>query len=477
MRSLPDTVSATLSRRALLPADGPLLLMVSGGGDSVALLQLAADGVLGARPLRVLHVNHLLRADASDEDEAFVRALCDRLAVELRVVRYDVAAYAEEHKLNLEDAGRRVRYRFADEELDAWCSATGRSRAHARIAVAHTLDDRIETFFTRAVSGAGMGALSSIAPTRGRIVRPLIDAERSAVREYVIAVGGTWREDESNTDTSRQRALVRAELLPVAERLNPSFRSTLARTMDLLGEEDALLGSMADAFARDFADVADGRITLEREMMGTLDRTMARRTIRSALGRAFPEATRLEASHVEALVDGLREDGFARDLPEGIRAVSEYGSMVISRREAETTRVAPSLLPVPGSAALGGAGSMRAEPVTAGDISGSPDTVVIDAGSLHGELIVDSVLPGDRMRPLGMSGTRKLSDLLIDHKVPRRMRTAMPVVRDGERIVWLAGVRMSEDYRVTGETECAVRLTWRRGTFADGSGSSAEDME
>lgn len=461
----------------MLPAGGALLLMVSGGGDSVALLDLAANGTLGERPLRVLHINHLLRGQASDEDESFVHDLCSRLGVGLRVVRYDVGAYAEAERLNLEDAGRRVRYRFADEELESWCRQEKHSVARARIAVAHTLDDRIETFFSRAISGSGMGALASIAPVRGRIVRPLIDCERAAVRTHLAEKGESWREDDSNTDTSRQRALVRAELLPVAERLNPAFRTSLARTMDLLGDDDALLREMADAFVRDFARVGEGRVEFQREMMRTLDRTMARRTIRLALGRAFPESTRLEAAHVEALVDGLADDSFARDLPDGLRAVSEYGSMVVSRRDAELPRVAPSLLPVPGNADLGAAGRMAAVAVAGGEITGSPDSVVIDAGGLGGELTVDSVRPGDRMKPLGMAGTRKLSDLLVDEKVPKRLRAAVPVVRDGENIVWVAGVRMSEDYRVTGHTETVVRLTWLKGSLAEESDSSAEETE
>lgn len=476
MTLLPDTVRETIERRSLLPDGGPLLLMVSGGGDSVALLHLASTGALGDRPLRALHVNHLLRGDEAAGDESFVRELCDRLGVELRVVRYDVAAYAESEGLNLEDAGRRVRYRFANEELEAWCRERTLSIWLARIAVAHSLDDRIETFFTRAIGGAGMGALASIAPVRDRIVRPLIDADRSGIRAYLSEAGISWREDASNADTTRQRALVRAELLPVAEKLNPSFRASLARTMDLLGDDDALLTGMAEAFTRDFARVDEGRVVFEREMMRTLDRTMARRTVRIALGRAFPEASRLEASHIEALVDGLADDGFARDLPDGLRAVSEYGSMVVSRRAAEVQRVAPSLLPVPGNADLGPAGRMAVAETDVADVEGSDDSIVIDAGRIDGELTVDAVRAGDRMRPFGMQGTRKLSDLLIDAKVPRRLRESTPVVRDGDRIVWLAGVRMSEDYRVTERTRRAVRLTWLKGSSA-GEEASAEEME
>jgi len=467
MASVTDIARATASRRELLPEGAPVLVMVSGGADSVALLRMLAAGEVGTTgSLEVLHVNHLLRGQDADADAEFVARLAADLGVTARVVRFDVAAYAAEESLNLEDAGRRVRYRFAEEALDALCDAARVPRDGGRIAVAHTRDDRIETFFMRAITGAGAGGLASIPYTRGRIVRPLLDCDRTGLRDYLEGLGQEWREDATNADTTRLRALVRAQIVPVAEQVNPSFRDTLARSIDLLGEDDALLSRMASDFGHDFAQItSDGRVEFDRDWMGTLHRAMARRTVRSALVSAFPEASRLEASHVEALVDGLADDSFARDLPDGLRAQTEYGKMAVWRAASEAPAMAPSLLSLPGTAHLGPAGDIVAEEVHSADLAGSADSVTIDAGSLDA-LVVDAVRPGDRMRPLGMAGSRKLSDLLIDVKVPQRFRGVTPVVRDGERIVWLAGVRMSDEYRVTERTQRAVRLTWERGEAA-----------
>jgi len=274
-------------------------------------------------------------------------------------------------------------------------------------------------------------------------------------------VGQSWREDASNEDTTRARALVRTELMPVAEKLNPAVRTSIVRTMELLADDDALLSRMAGAFARDFARVEPGeRVEIDREWMSTLERTMARRTIRTALIEAFPAAARIEAAHVEALVDGMTAQGFARDLPFGLRAVSEYGTMIILRSDAQVLRVAPSLLSLPGNADLGPAGTIRAEQADSHDTLGDSRSIVIDVGAVHGALTIDGPRDGDRMKPLGMTGSRKVSDVLTDSKVPRRLRSATPVVRDGEHIVWLAGVQMSEDYKVTGSTQRAFRLTW-----------------
>lgn len=468
MDSFADSVRATVARHEMLPAGAPVLVMVSGGGDSVALLRLLAEGALGEHPVRVLHVDHRLRAEESAADARWVAELAGELGVECRTVAFDVAGYAGDEGLNLEDAGRRVRYRFADEELDAWCAELGVNSARGRIAVAHTRDDRVETFFMRAIAGAGLGGLTTLSPVRGRIVRPLIDVDRSRVREWLTAAGQEWREDATNDDVTRSRAYVRAEIVPAAERLNPAVREAVARTMDLLADDDALLSRMADAFARDFATITPGeRVEFGREWMGTLERTMARRTIRSALFSAFPEASRIEASHVEALADGLSIDGFARDLPDGLRAQTEYDTMVILRSGTPVPSVAPSLLSLPGNADLGSAGTVIAVPADPGDVSGDGASVVIDADVVAGELTVGPARDGDRMRPLGMSGSRLLSDLLGEAKVPRRMRRAVPVVRDGERIVWLAGIRLDDGYKVTTGTTRAFRLTWSKTEGAD----------
>jgi len=469
MPSLPDIARTTVERHDMLPAGSPVLAMVSGGGDSVALLRLLAAGDLGDVRLSVLHVDHALRP-SSAEDAAFVESVCAALGVPCRVVRYDVAAIAAEQGLNLEDAGRRVRYRFAEEELDAQCARLGVPPSVGRIAVAHTFDDRMETFLMRLLTGAGAGGLTAPRHVRGRIVRPLLDARREAVRAYVRELGQSWREDESNLDTSRLRARIRHDLLPLAFDVNPRFDVGLARTLGVLEDEDALLGQMAEGFAYTFAEVQPGRAVFARTMMATLSRAMARRTMRSALAIAFPEAGRLDFEHIEALAEAaVEESPAARDLPFGLRMHTEYGTMIVARPADTAQALAPSLLEIPGIVSLGEAGTLEAREVAAhAGVPDDPFHAMIDAeplidaeGNLRA-LTIDGPRDGDRMRPLGMAGTKKLSDLLTDEKVPRGRRPATPVVRDGERIVWVAGVRLADDYKVTSDTRRAVSLKWDR---------------
>ncbi len=463
MPALPDIARVTVAEHALLPPGSVVLAMVSGGADSVALLSLLASGDLGrVEDLSVLHVDHMLRDDDSTADAVFVRELCDELGVACTVVRYDVAAYAAEEGLNLEDAGRRIRYRFSTSELDARCVRLGVSPLRGRIAVAHTLDDRLETFLMRLAAGSGARGLRAIAYARDRIVRPLLDARRADVEDYLRALGRTWRDDATNADTARSRAWVRHELLPLLESRNPRFTDALTRTIGILSEEDELLAEMAEAFARDFAYRERGRLCFRRDLMATLSRPMARRTVRAALFSAFPQASRIEFEHVEAVVDGMTADGFARDLPFGLQARAEYGTLVVSRRGDEPTPIEPCPLDVPGTCDLGASGRVEARLVASEAVCDDPLRAYADARAIAGPLVVDRCREGDRMRPFGMHGTRKLSDLFTDVKVPKSERATTPVVRCGEAIVWVAGVRASEDFRVRADASAAVELIWHR---------------
>lgn len=463
MDTLSDIARATAAEHGMFPPGAPVVAMVSGGADSMALLHLLTAWGFGEdRAVSVLHVNHLLRGQAADEDEAFVVSECARLGVACHVERVDVAGFADAAGLNLEDAGRTVRYRLAAEMAYALAEAAGVPPESARIAVAHTLDDRIETFLMRLLSGSGARGLASIRPVRERVVRPLLDAPRSQVRSWLEEHGVRWREDASNLDTERTRARIRHELLPALADAEPAFRTTLARTMRILAEEDELLGEMAEAFAHDFSaqESREGEVSLDRAMFATLSMPMRRRVLISALEQAFPEAERIDSEHIEAVAQGVSEDAFARDLPDGLRAFCEYGRITVLRRGEGPRPVAPSLLRIPGSVDLGSAGTIIAE--TQGsfdDIHGDASSVVVDVGDAR-MVSIGPVRPGERMQPLGMEGTKKLSDLLIDAKVPRRDRQSVPVVRDGERVVWLAGVRQSEESRVGPGTVRAVRLTW-----------------
>jgi len=351
----------------LFDAVTPLVVMVSGGGDSVALLRLLAQGAFGERTsapdhVRVLHVNHGLRAEQAAADEEFTAKLCAQLGFCCEVRHLDVAAQAAEQKRNVEDLGRDLRYGAAEALCDELCTELGADPGEGRIATAHTLDDRVETFFERALFGSGTGALASIRPARGRIVRPLLRCERAQLRDYLRSQDQDWCEDATNADTTRTRAFIRANIVPAAEELAPAFRANLERTMDLLAEDDNLLDELAAGFVRDFSDVQGGDedggegedadtgegqcLMFDVDMLATLDPVMTRRVLRRALLDAFPEeAARLPQVRYLELADALRAPGYQADLGKGLRASRTDHALIVRRlpiwRREEALRSCP----------------------------------------------------------------------------------------------------------------------------------------
>jgi tRNA(Ile)-lysidine synthase len=355
MLDLEQRMNDCATQHELFEWNTPLLLMLSGGGDSVALLHLLNDAKNPESDLRhdltVMHVNHQLRGAEADADEAFVTELCQDLGLQLELRRLDVAGYAEQHKLNLEDAGRKLRYLEAQQYLDKLCDIKQVPREQGRIVTAHTRDDRVENFFTRAIYGSGLGGLAGMAPKRGRIIRPLLNVDRKELRDWLTTKGHTWREDPSNDDTSRTRAFIRANIVPEAEKLRSNFRENLARTMDFVADDDRLLTSMARSFAQDFCleRRAEESITLDAHLVLTLDPVMARRVIRIAITETFEDASRLDASHILAILEGLDilrqliSDGeklpprkilFARDIPPALRVKINCATIEIARIQA-----------------------------------------------------------------------------------------------------------------------------------------------
>jgi tRNA(Ile)-lysidine synthase len=460
MSRLADTAAATADAHSMFGPGTTVVAMVSGGADSVAMLRALAAGVFGPVATSVLHVDHRLRGAESDGDATFVRDLCAALGVPCRVASVDVAAFADEHGLNLEDAGRRVRYAEAACELAARLTQTRADRSLGRIATAHTQNDRAETALMRLAQGTGAGGLTSLAYRRGAIVRPLLDCTRADVLEYLGSLGQPWREDASNADTSRVRARVRSDLIPLMRAINPRFDDAVARTLALLGDEDSFLDDLARSNADGIVQTTDGEVSVDRAALLTLPRVLQRRVLRFMIRDVFEDASRLEFDHIEAVCDGLSDPAFARDMPDGLRAFAEYGRLIISRSAEHVGPFAGGVLPVPGTVDLGEAGVVSAAAGGPAEPDGDPRRAILDADSVSGPLTVTPARPGDRMRPFGMAGSRKVSDILIDAKVPARRRTRVPVVRDGERIVWVAGVKSSEEYRVGPQTLRTVRLEW-----------------
>jgi tRNA(Ile)-lysidine synthase len=403
---------------------GVLLVGLSGGADSVALL----DSLLSlapVRPLRVVaaHLDHGLRADSA-EDAAFCEQLCRTLAVPLHAGRADVRARAAREKRGVEEAARRERYAFL--------RSVAREVGADAIAVAHTRDDQAETLLLRLLRGAGRTGLSAMRVRSGDILRPLLHVSRAQVEAHLTARGLTWREDASNRELSIPRNRIRHELLPYLEsRFNPSVRVVLARTAGLLSDESVFLEGLAatvpvvvDA-GREAARVDLARL---REAPLAVRRIVLRRAL-SLVGLGG-----IAGRHVEkilALASKQCASGLRLPLPGSREAAISFGSL----RLGPPRRAAPAFatpLDVPGEVALPGGGRIVAEPGEAAP--GAPGVLV---PAPLGRLEVRTRRPGDRLWLRGRDVS--LRRYLMAQRVDADARGALPLVACGSRVLWLAG--------------------------------------
>jgi len=439
-----------------------IVAAVSGGSDSVALLQIL-HGLHASGELRldaVAHLNHGIRGAESDADEAFCRTLAARLDVAFVAERVDVPALAGDQGTSLEVAARTARQTFLEH--------VRRARGADVIATAHTADDQAETVILRIVRGAGLRGLSAIAPRRGAFIRPLLECRRDELRAELAARGQSWREDATNLDLDNPRNRVRHELLPyLGQHFNPRVIDALARLADLAREDDDLLDRQsASATARVVCREAD-RLTINAAALAALPTALARRVVRAAV-----RAVSLGAVSVDD-VDRIR------DVAAGLAGAVELSDLRVEHSDefvVLVTKSAPAPLSAPFSFDLSIPGSVEWPPGGWGiDAEGpiirskgssplsAPDQVEVDAARLESSVVVRRREPGDWIRPIGLNGRKKLQDVFVDRKVRRDQRDLVPVITDRHgRLIWVAGHVLDRDFRVTSDTNAVVILKLRR---------------
>lgn len=492
-------------------AAAPVILMVSGGADSMALLHMTAtepidlgDGAgltrVAQERLHVLHVNHLLRGADADADQHFVQATCDSLGIPCTVLRVDVAKLAQERDGNVEEIGRRVRYDAARELAQKLCAEQRVSRQKAKILTAHTADDRAETFMMNVMRGSGMSGLASIPRHRGLIYRPLLDYTHDQLKDWLKARGLYWHEDATNTDTHYLRAYMRHNVLPLLKARNPLLVQTVCKIADLMTDEDDYLETKAARKLRQITlRKSESSLVLDALKLSSTDVVIARRVVRIVARQLIPEAW-LEFKHVDAVLEAVAAGVGVANLPQNLEArvrlgtvtfsftgaarsaVGAVAAVAASGEPAGTVPAAATFgehLAVPGTLELadGRVLSARILPVehgfdvvsyaTAHSQEWLGESVLLDAHAcgvdpVHGgSLWVSGPEAGDTMQPLGMHGqSKKISDLLGEAGVPVESRSMMPIVRTNIRghVVWVAGIRPDERVKCTQDTKQLLEL-------------------
>lgn len=453
-------VSQYIKKHTLLPPGSRVLVGVSGGADSVALLHIlhALQAELGIE-LAAAHFHHGIRAEA-DGDEQFVRELCRKLGVPLYFGRADVPALARESGMSMEVAAREARHAFFRETMA--------SEGFNRLALAHHQGDQAETVLLRLVRGAGTHGLGAMAPMEASgIVRPLLCVGREDILRYCRENSLSWREDRTNEDTTIPRNWVRHELLPlIRQTLNPSVEETLCRTAELLRRDEDYLDSEARRALESMKVRAGGGVSVNISAVAGLHPALRSRALRLLIAKAGL-VTDVELSNIEE-VEALLAEGMSGkriDLGRGFTAL----------REGETISVTPKLpsqgqypavpLSVPGRTRtpLGEFVCEMLDHVPA-DLNRHVNTVqYFDRDAFPGNAAARSRLPGDRFHALGAPGSRKLKEYLIDRKTGRWSRDTIPVLACGSDVLWVVGHDIADGVKITDATKRLLKITFING--------------
>jgi tRNA(Ile)-lysidine synthase len=450
MREPDASVLERVRAGGLVEPDARHVVLVSGGRDSVCLLDVIAQ-ICGSAALCALHVNYGLRGEASDGDERHVRMLCERAQIEL-VVHH---AAPPPDAGNLQAWARDVRYG------NAGALAIDRE---ALVAVGHTASDQAETVLYRLAASPGRRALLGMPARDGRLIRPLLGVTRDETAAYCRGRGLDWREDATNADPRFARGRVRHGLLEEFRRVHPAAESNLLRSAALLREEAAVLDA---ALAAVLAGRAEIPLTELADLEPALARLAVVRLAEDAGGTLVPG---VGARVRELLALAPRGGSAVLDVGGGVRAVVEYGVLRF-----EQTAVADGAgavdavaLAVPGETRFG-EWSLEAElrALSAGQalarrlVDGSVG--VLDADRLDlAALRIRAWRPGDRMRPIGLHGSKTLADLFTDRRLPRAERAVTPIVDCAGEVVWVPGVATAECARLHAKTRRVAILRARR---------------
>ena len=452
--------NAIRTHRMLQPGD-QVLIAVSGGPDSVALCHLLHRLSPGCKvKLMVAHIHHGLRGDEADQDAGFVQDLCLQLGLPVMVKRVNVRSWREQHGGSLQMAARALRYSCLFELM-------AENRA-SKIALGHNADDQAEEILLRIFRGTGQRGLAGMPPSnRDGVIRPLLDCHRHEIITYLENHGLAFRQDRSNLKPWCQRNLLRLELLPkLQQEFNSNLSATLLRTCKIFRDEEDFWERLLQSWLKHNAhDHGHGAASLPLEKLLETHPAMQKRLLRRVVQEVKGDLRGFGFHHTEILLNLCRSPGANRqiDLPGGLRVEKSYNRLTFALRPQsrsdffyELSETGDHPLPL-----LNRRMELRLlAPDLPVEFSDDPMEAVIDLDRISFPLVLRSSMPGDRFRPLGLGGSKKLKDFFIDAKVTKSLRRQIPILCSKDHIVWVVGYRLDDRVKITSNTTRLLRLRY-----------------
>lgn len=448
-----EKVISFIKENKLILPGSKVVVGFSGGPDSLFLLHflnkykgLFKISLVGA------HVNHNLRGKDSDLDEAFCVKICSKLGIKLRTVSASVSSFAKTRKISIEEAARISRYNFFETVcLEENCNL---------IATAHTKDDNAETVLLNLFKGAGMAGLAGIPVKRDNIIRPVLCCEKEEIVEYLKIQKLRFRTDKSNRSDDFQRNFVRNRIIPLVKEINPNFSGNILNQSFLLREANELFAASLDSLTKKYLLSGKGAVAIKSGLFKEQSEFIAGEIVRNQVKELFGVV--LSYVHTrEVIALSEKQAGTVISLSGGLAATRERDKVVIGYPEATQDELRECLV---GTESRFGGRTFSSLEVSKGEVkmTGDRKTEFIDAEKVSGGYFsLRRWLPGDSFYPIGLKGRKKVSDILTDVKVPSNERKGCFVVLNGGKIVWLAGFRLDDRFKITNKTKRFIKLTIR----------------
>ena len=453
-------VQRFIDAHELLYPGAKVIVSVSGGADSMALLSLLNRLESTYRlTLVVAHVNHQLRGQEAIRDARFVERYADNLDLPFHRVDVDVKALKRRTGMSPQHAARQLRY--------GALRSLSRSLAATHIALGHTADDQAETVLMRLLRGGGPAGLSGMPVKRMPFIRPLLQVYRHSILAYLRAAGIAWVEDSSNANRAYLRSRVRLNLIPTLRDYHPHIAQRLHHVADMLRADNEALEQQTEALAEQVLSrggVGKAMVAIRGTPFAAAPLAVQRRLLRYAIDRLPLSGNAAGFRDMEALrrfvVGG--KVGQRLTLADQLMAERHREIVLLWQVAALPPTSLSVVLPVPGTLTLRGldvALTARTLPPTQGWKSRvEPCRAFVDFGAITSPLAIRFPRPGDRFYPLGAAGSQKLQDFFVNNKVPRAMRPYVPLVLTGTEILWVVGHRIAEPFKVRPETRCVLEL-------------------
>ena len=436
----------TIYNHQLIKKGDKIVVGLSGGPDSLALIHALYHFKENLQiELVAVHINHMFRGSLADDDEAFVKVFCEAHGIPVYTYRIDVSEYAKEVGTSFEDAGRRVRYEYFQKILI-------KEKAH-KIAIAQNKNDLIETFFINLFRGAGIDGLASIEYMRDQIyIRPLLDVDRASIEAYCTENGLEPRRDHTNEENDYLRNKIRNELLPsLKATYNPSLDQTLFKTIQIMKRQKAFWQQHTEELFKGICKRENNKVSVLKSDFDQIHEAEQIQLLRYVILLVRGNLTNI-SSELLNRIKGLSNTGTFVDIDFDYRVSLSYDYLIVEQKGCDPLELTPELHTLKLNRKGYDALKHKVD---------SEEIVAIDMDSIKGELYIRHRKNGDTFAPFGMKGHKKIKDFFMDEKVPKDQRDQIWLICDDAKIVWVHGMRLNEQCKITKETENILLISFK----------------